>query len=446
MNWLRINWNWETNMADGQKEVIELRSEEVQELMGQVPTWILRWGITIVGFLLVGLMIGSCLFKYPETLSAELTITTLTPPVEMYARATGKLQEVKGNNKQEVLSGDILAVVESAADYEDVFYLDKMISLWKQAKILNQDLFYNLQNKHLALGELQPAFTAFINALHNNIHYHEAEYYPQKINMKTRQIKQRGKLKTDKYKEIALHQMQNKIATTIFQRDSILFTQKLISEEAYNYAEQTYLQSKQSIINDVSVISQFEIERLQDSELMLDLYQQYWSEKSQVVLGLSSTTEQLENALRQYEQTYVIKTPISGTVNMMGSWKRNQTVNSGDLMMIIIPNGSSIVVGRAKLPAPGAGKVKVGQKVKARITNFPDAEYGYVKGIVKSVSSIPDKDSYYYLEISFPDGLKTNYGKVLPQTKKMVGVAEIIVKDKRLIENFIDPIMRMIKQ
>mgnify|MGYP007019927609 FL=1 len=27
---------------------IELRSEEVQEVMGQVPAWIVRWGITAV--------------------------------------------------------------------------------------------------------------------------------------------------------------------------------------------------------------------------------------------------------------------------------------------------------------------------------------------------------------------------------------------------------------
>lgn len=433
-------------MADGQKEVIELRSEEVQELMGQVPSWILRWGITIVGILLVGLMIGSCLFKYPDTLSAELTITTLTPPVEMFARSTGKLQIVSVENKKKVISGDILAIIESTADYEDVFYLDSMINLWKLAKISELNLYHNLQNKHMALGELQSAFTAFVNALHNNIHYYETKYYPQKIDMKTEQIRQKGRLKADKFREITLHQAQNEIATTIFQRDSILFRQKLISEEAYNNAEQTYLQSRQSLVNDASTITQFEMERLQDSELMLDLYQQHWSEQSQVVLGLSSTTEQLENTIRQYEQAYVVKTPISGTVNMMGSWKKNQTVNSGDLMMIIIPDGYSTAVGRAKLPASGAGKVKVGQKVKARITNFPDTEYGYVCGIVSSVSAIPDKDCNYYLEIIFPDGLKTNYNKVLPQAKKLVGTAEIVVKDKRLIENFIQPLEKILRE
>lgn len=433
-------------MTDGQKEVIGLRSEEVQELMGQVPSWILRWGITIVGVLLVGLMIGSCLFKYPDTLSAELTITTLTPPVEMFARSTGKLQIVSVENKKKVISGDILAIIESTADYEDVFYLDSMINLWKLAKISELNLYHNLQNKHMALGELQSAFTAFVNALHNNIHYYETKYYPQKIDMKTEQIRQKGRLKADKFREITLHQAQNEIATTIFQRDSILFRQKLISEEAYNNAEQTYLQSRQSLVNDASTITQFEMERLQDRELMLDLYQQHWSEQSQVVLGLSSTTEQLENTIRQYEQTYVVKTPISGTVNMMGSWKKNQTVNSGDLMMIIIPDGYSTAVGRAKLPASGAGKVKVGQKVKARITNFPDTEYGYVCGIVSSVSAIPDKDCNYYLEIIFPDGLKTNYNKVLPQAKKLVGTAEIVVKDKRLIENFIQPLEKILRE
>ena len=30
------------------KNDIELRSEEVQEVMGEIPSWIIRWGITLL--------------------------------------------------------------------------------------------------------------------------------------------------------------------------------------------------------------------------------------------------------------------------------------------------------------------------------------------------------------------------------------------------------------
>jgi len=45
---------------------IELRSEEFQELLGVVPPWILRWGITVLAVVVVVLLIGSAIIKYPD--------------------------------------------------------------------------------------------------------------------------------------------------------------------------------------------------------------------------------------------------------------------------------------------------------------------------------------------------------------------------------------------
>ena len=41
---------------------IELRSEEVQEVMGQIPAWIVRWGITILFIVVLALLVGSYFF------------------------------------------------------------------------------------------------------------------------------------------------------------------------------------------------------------------------------------------------------------------------------------------------------------------------------------------------------------------------------------------------
>ena len=50
---------------------IELRSEEVQEVMGQIPAWIVRWGITLLFLVVVALLVGSCFFKYPDVITAD---------------------------------------------------------------------------------------------------------------------------------------------------------------------------------------------------------------------------------------------------------------------------------------------------------------------------------------------------------------------------------------
>lgn len=432
-------------MSDEKSTKIELRSEEVQELMGQIPPKILRWGITVIAVLLIGLFAGSCFFKYPDTLTANITVTTTTPPVELYTMSTGKLEYVNAKSLQHVKAGDILAVVESTADYRDVEYTERTVFQWSEGGLSEDELFRQLQGQRLSLGDIQPVFASFINALSSHIHHCKEKYYPSKIDIRGSLCHQRGKMNNSREKEFAIHKQQAFIAAKMYQRDSTLYAMELISEEELNNAENNYLQSRQTAVNDVNTQSQIMIEELQDKEAMLDLRQQYWQEKTQAEMDLTVSHEQLSNAIRQYERNYVLRAPIAGIINMMGQWKVHQFVESGTLMIIIMPDGSPVSIGRAKLPAAGAGKVKVGQQVKVRLSNFPDTEYGHVKGIVTAVSDIPDKDSNYFLEISFPEGLSTNYGKILPPLKQMVGSAEIIVKDKRLIENILEPIGKVLR-
>ncbi len=44
------------------------------------------------------------------------------------------------------------------------------------------------------------------------------------------------------------------------------------------------------------------------------------------------------------------------------------------------------MLGKALLPLQGSGKVHVGQRVHIRLNNYPDQEFGYVKGQVASIS------------------------------------------------------------
>ena len=103
---------------------IELRSEEVQEIMGQVPPWILRWGITVMAGLLA-LAFGLCwFFKYPQSLEAEVTLTTSTPPAELHARSSGQLAFVAVTDKQLVKAGEVLSMIRNTAEFRDMNELE----------------------------------------------------------------------------------------------------------------------------------------------------------------------------------------------------------------------------------------------------------------------------------------------------------------------------------
>lgn len=72
---------------------IELRSEEVQELMGKIPPAILRVGISVVLVFVVLIVIASNYIKYPETLSIPVVAKNINYMEEIKATTSGKLIE-----------------------------------------------------------------------------------------------------------------------------------------------------------------------------------------------------------------------------------------------------------------------------------------------------------------------------------------------------------------
>ena len=49
-------------------------SEPVQEILGSIPSWVTRWGVTIIFGVLAMIIVGCCLIDYPQTLTAPITV------------------------------------------------------------------------------------------------------------------------------------------------------------------------------------------------------------------------------------------------------------------------------------------------------------------------------------------------------------------------------------
>ena len=53
---------------------IELRSEKVRNIIGQIPPRVIRWGITVIFFVVLGLLIGSYFFRYDYIIKTTATL------------------------------------------------------------------------------------------------------------------------------------------------------------------------------------------------------------------------------------------------------------------------------------------------------------------------------------------------------------------------------------
>lgn len=57
---------------ENNKNNIELRSDKVRSIIGQIPPWIIRSGITVILLVLIVLLVGSYYFKYPYTITTTV--------------------------------------------------------------------------------------------------------------------------------------------------------------------------------------------------------------------------------------------------------------------------------------------------------------------------------------------------------------------------------------
>lgn len=433
-------------MKESPQKDIELRSDEVQEVMSEIPSAIVRWGITAIFFIVIILLIGSFIFKYPDVISATVTITTEEPPASIMARATGKIDELFVKNNQVVTIGAALGVIQNPANTADMLLISERMEKWKTQQQSLSTAKTIFDERPLQLGSVQSSYANFLSLLKEYLDFKDLMYYPKKITLQEDQVKSQKENLNEMIRQGQLMKQQLATAQSTFKRDSILYKKGVVSEDDYDTAKNKILQSRQSYSSLRSSIKQAEIDITQCKGSMLDLQQEFKENENKYAINLRMATEQLTTDILSWERNYLLVSPINGIVHLMGFWSNNQNVQTGETVFTIQPTIQTSPLGKALMPVQGSGKVKIGQKVNVRLNNFPDQEFGYLEGMVRNISVTPNSDGMYIVEIRFPNGLITNYYKVLPITRQMEGSAEIITDDIRLIERFFNPIKKFLKE
>ncbi|MCL2434806.1 MAG: HlyD family secretion protein [Lentimicrobiaceae bacterium] len=436
---------------------IELKSPAVQEILGRPPRWIIRWGISIIFIVVAGLVVGSYFLKYPDILTANITVTTENLPVGLMARSSGRIDTIFVSEKQLVKKGDFIALIENPANFTDVMELKSLIT--------NEDKLprpsgtpSNFEGDFLSpfsflpsaqLGEIQPVYEAFVKNFRDYLFFLEMQFCAKKIAAIERQITQYQKIVAKTKTQIRFAESQLQSNKKLYAIDSALFVQKVISAAEFERARGTYLQELQSFENTKMSLDNLLLSIAQLEQSIFELQQQDLEQETQLLQTLSSSFNQLQMQLAQWEQNYLLVSPIDGIVTLTKYWQHNQNIVAGEVLATIVPQHKTKIIGKIELPPRGAGKVKEGQFVNVKFDNYPYMEYGMIRVEIVHISLVPiDKEGqkYFVLEVVFPDSLVTNYGKALEFTQEMTGIAEIITEDLRLLDRFLNPIKAVIKK
>lgn len=405
-----------------------LRSDNVQEILSNPPSWIIRWGISVVFFVLLLILILTYIIKYPDYISSKISITTQNSPEKIEARVNGKLEKIIVKNLQDVNSKDVLAYIQTNANYLD-------ISILKELTLKYNAINFPIKNtRNLTLGELDSKFILFEKAYSD--YYLQLQLQPYNVDKVSglQTITEIDNRLNSLVKQKEIESTKLKLAKNDFERYQKMVEKGIVPNRDLEQSKIAYLQAQQNL-------DALEVSRSQLIESKVGVNKGIKSssinqkqDETAYYITLLQSYDELKNALLLWEQNYLFTSSINGKVSFQQYWSDNQFVKAGDVVFTVFPKDKNKLLGKLVVPAVNSGKIEVNQKVLIKLDNYPYQQYGVISGRVKSVSLSTDSEGKYFVEVNLPNGLKTSYGKELVFDRELSGSAEIVTEDLRLIE------------
>lgn len=411
---------------------IDLRSDEVQEVLNHIPSWIIRWGNVVILILIIIFLFLSWMIKYPDVIIAKTLITTQIPPQKEYAKINGKIEALLIKNEQIVSKNTPIAVIENTASYKNVLLLKSIIDT---IKINTNSFEFPLEELPvLFLGEIEVDFALFENNYSEYILNNKLEPFSNEITANKVSL-------LELYTRLENFNAQKRIGETEimlkekkFQRIKSLLEKGVISVQNYEKEKVNNLEAKRNYRNINLQISTIKEQIANSTKRSKSTEINRTKKDINLLNNTLQSFDQLKTSLKNWESKYVLKSNIDGRVSYLNYWTKNQTVTKGDLVLTIIPLEKSNYLAKIKAPTKNSGKIKIGQTVNIKLENFPDNEFGMLMGVVKHISLLPNKDGFYLIDVDLPKKLITTYNKEIPFKQEMIGTAHIITEDLRLIE------------
>nr|WP_319571485.1 HlyD family efflux transporter periplasmic adaptor subunit [uncultured Draconibacterium sp.] len=427
------------------KNKIEIRSGEVQEILGGVPSRIVRYGILVFVAIFSLIILFSFIFYYPDILRSNIVVTTENPPATLVARATGKIDRLFVEDKDHVQAGQTIVLIENPADYNDVLELEQMIIAVQPAFDTLAFTVSQRFNKSLQLGAVQEYYSQFLTRYDELNEFYQRNYYVLKERSYKEQLKNARILYDRLWEQKVAIDKEYQIKQRNYERQKKLLAGEVVSSTVLEQAESEMLSKKSELDGIRSTLAEKQIAISELNQKIIENEKEYHDYKIQYESALIEAFNNLKSQASDWFLTYVLRSPIDGVVTFNKFYAENQNITEGDRVLAIVPEDVGEVIGKVELPVRGSGKVKEGLDVNVKFDNYPYMEYGLVRGRVKSVSLVPE-DSFYMVEITFPNGLVTNYDNELQMQSQLMGQAEIITEDLRLIQRIFNPLKSLWKE
>lgn len=254
--------------------------------------------------------------------------------------------------------------------------------------------------------------------------------------------------------EQALRQIQQQITQSQLQEVSNANEQIYQGAQASRELEARTTQSQgelQSTLTEAKRL-QAEFSQKQAERASIELeaeqkLQQLRIEITQIQAKIAETKNLLVSAQSKLKYKF-LKAPVDGVVLSLNLKQTGEVIEAGKLVAEIAPNGVPLVLS-AVLPNKEVGFVKIGMPVQIKLDAFPYQDYGVLPGKVTQISpdAKSDKDlgEIYQVEIALERNYVTANQQRIQLKAGQTATADIIIRQRRIIEVLLDPIRKVQK-
>jgi hemolysin D len=217
--------------------------------------------------------------------------------------------------------------------------------------------------------------------------------------------------------------------------------QKLLAEQ-----QQADLRLQEQQNGQTTISKSGELALLKNQEQLKQLE----SQANALKADIKQSQSQLQALNLQLEQR-IVRSPVTGTIFEFPIKKPKAFLQTGQLIAQIAPQNAPLIV-RAQVPSSNSGFLKVGQPVKLKFDAYPFQDYGVVSGRLQWLS--PDskvveangiQSEVFDLEVTLDRPfIQTPTKKILLSPGQAV-TAEVIVRQRRIIDFLLDPFRKLQK-
>ena len=230
------------------------RSEEVQAIIDRMPTQWAKYVSLITGILISLIILSGFIINYPDTVDGQISVTAKIATVRLVSNTSGRLHLLK-QNKDNLREGDVVAYLESGANYKDILLLDYLLKHFVLGN--NNDVSLRLELDSgsseipfsLVLGDLAAAYNSFLITKKEYERIKNTDIYATIRKILNRQIEADKDVIINISQELTLKQQIIAGSAEQLEKDRQLLLIKAIPENEYEEKSQLHLSKEESYLN-----------------------------------------------------------------------------------------------------------------------------------------------------------------------------------------------------